>query len=56
MPHPLNTFCEEYIDNLNLEEIKRHCKKCIYNLECREEIGDNSLTRFAECDELQDYF
>lgn len=56
MSYPISTFDKEYIKNLNLGGIKRHCNKCIYDKECRQEVGDHPLVRFVECDELQDYF
>ena len=56
MSQPLNTFYGEYINTLDLKAIKKHCNRCKDNLECKREIGDHPLTRFAECVELQSYF
>ena len=50
---PLNQYYQSYIDDLPLSQMRRYCKKCPEYQECR---GDDILSRFEDCDILQEVF
>lgn len=50
-------FFQEYLDQLDLKNIRKYCKNCEENDQCSEEIGsDHPLVRFQECELLQELF